>query len=214
MTFSKKELQDLYRKRAGAYDFSANLYYLIGFREAGYRKKAVSELGLNTGDTVVEIGCGTGLNFSYLEEAIGNSGKLIGVDLTGAMLQKAAARTYIEGWENVDLVQKDAARYDFPENIAGVISTFALTLIPEYEVVIEKAAQALADRGKLVILDFKKPENWPLWLVKVFVMLTRPFGVTLDLAERKPWIELQRCFPRLSMTERYGGLVYIATGIK
>jgi len=46
-----------------------------------YRVKAVQALELQNGDAVVDIGCGTGLNFSLLEEAIGPEGTLIGVDL-------------------------------------------------------------------------------------------------------------------------------------
>jgi demethylmenaquinone methyltransferase/2-methoxy-6-polyprenyl-1,4-benzoquinol methylase len=60
---NRMEVKDTYRKRAKNYDFAANLYYLMGFRINAYRKQAVKALQLQQGDTVVEIGCGTGLNF-------------------------------------------------------------------------------------------------------------------------------------------------------
>ena len=167
---------------------------------------------LKQGDSVVEIGCGTGLNFKYILRDIGESGTLIGVDLTDSMLANAAERIEKNGWNNVELVRNDAALYVFPDEIDGVLSTFALTLVPEYEEVIKNASQALSAGGRFVVLDFKKPEKWPLWLVKFFVILTRPFGVTLDLAERKPWEAMQKCFSHVYMTELYGGLIYIATG--
>jgi ubiquinone/menaquinone biosynthesis C-methylase UbiE len=66
VALSRSELICLYRKRAKRYDWTANLYYLIGFREWAYRKKAIAALSLNKGDTVVEIACGTGLNFALL----------------------------------------------------------------------------------------------------------------------------------------------------
>ncbi len=214
MPLSKDSIRDLYRKRAGAYDFSANLYYLLGFREAHYRKQAVAALNLKPGDSVVEIGCGTGLNFKYLQQAMGDSGRIIGVDLTNAMLQQAEARIEKHHWHNVELVQGDAARYDFPDNIQGVISSFALTLVPEFESVIQQAYQALAPGGHLVILDLKLPGNWPLWLIKLGVLITRPFGVTLDLAERKPWQVMQKYFPSVTVKQRFGGFAYIAVGEK
>lgn len=62
--FSRTELVSLYRRRAARYDFTANLYYLVGFREWRYRERGVESLHLQQGDTVVEIGCGTGLNFT------------------------------------------------------------------------------------------------------------------------------------------------------
>ncbi len=212
MSFTKTQLIDLYRIRAEWYDFSANLYYLIGFREAWYRKQAVSALGLKPGDTIVEIGCGTGLNFGYLRAAVGEAGKVIGVDLTDAMLAQAEQRIAREGWSNVMLVQRDAATYEFPPEVQGVLSTFALTLVPEYGRVIARAADALATGGRMVVLDFRQPENWPLWLVRVGVFITRPFGVSLDLAARKPWEVMQKHFPRVTTKSLFGGFVYIAVG--
>jgi ubiquinone/menaquinone biosynthesis C-methylase UbiE len=57
-------LISLYRKRAKRYDRSALLLYLAGFRHWAYRERAIQSLALNDGDTVVDLGCGTGLNFS------------------------------------------------------------------------------------------------------------------------------------------------------
>jgi ubiquinone/menaquinone biosynthesis C-methylase UbiE len=214
MALTKSQLRDLYSKRAAHYDFSANLYYLIGFREARYRKRAVSALGLKPGDTVVEVGCGTGLNFPYVLQSIGETGRLIGIDLTDAMLEQAMKRIRRNGWHNVELVEADAAAYVFPAEIQGVLSTFALTLVPEYEQVINHAARALAAGGRLVIADFKKPDRWPLWLVKLGVLITKPFGVSLDLAERQPWQVMTKYLARVTVTELFGGFAYIAVGEK
>ncbi len=52
---TSKEIIDLYRKRARNYDFSAQLYHLIGLRLARCRKRAVAALKLHAGDTVVDI---------------------------------------------------------------------------------------------------------------------------------------------------------------
>jgi demethylmenaquinone methyltransferase/2-methoxy-6-polyprenyl-1,4-benzoquinol methylase len=212
MALNKNQVRDLYRRRAEHYDFSANLYYLVGFSETRYRKKAVAALGLNPGDTVVEIGCGTGLSFPHLREAVGETGKIIGVDLTDAMLERATERVRRHQWSNVELVQTDAALYSFPPEVKGVLSTFALTLIPEYEEIIKRASQALAPSGRLVVADLKQPDGWPLWGIKVAVLLTKPFGVSLDLAERKPWEIMKRYFSKVTVTEGFGGMVYIAVG--
>jgi demethylmenaquinone methyltransferase/2-methoxy-6-polyprenyl-1,4-benzoquinol methylase len=50
---------------------------------------AVDALELFKGDIVVELGCGTGLNFAKVIDAIGTEGKLIGVDITDKMLDQA-----------------------------------------------------------------------------------------------------------------------------
>lgn len=214
MALSKNAVRELYRKRAGNYDVTANLYYFIGFREMKYRKMAISQLRLKPGDTAIEIGCGTGLNFKYVQQFIGDTGQIIGVDFTDAMLEQAQLRVEKNEWGNIRLMQCDAAEYAFPAKVNGVFSTFALTLVPEYQAVIERASSALVDGGRFVLLDFKKPEQWPLWVVKFGVAITKPFGVTLDLAARKPWEVMKSYFPNVTVTDLYGGFFYIAVGEK
>jgi ubiquinone/menaquinone biosynthesis C-methylase UbiE len=73
------------------YDRSALLLYFAGFRHWAYRKRAIQSLALNHGDTVVDLGCGTGLNFSLLQGQVGPRGRIIGVDLTDAMLAEGSS---------------------------------------------------------------------------------------------------------------------------
>ena len=214
MAFSKNLLAQLYAKRARRYNFTANAYYLLGFREFAYRKAAIQALNLKRGDTVVEIGCGTGLNFRRLMEAIGSKGKLIGVDLTPEMLNEAASRVRQSSWLNVELVQQDAATYAFPPRVDGILSTFALTLVPEYDQVIQNGVAALGPSRRFVILDFKKSEHWPTWLIQSFVAISRPFGVSLDLAERHLWEPLARYAELVEFRELYFGGVYLSIGEK
>lgn len=215
MALSKEDLRQLYRKRAGLYDLTANLYYLIGFREQAYRKQAVAALGLRRGDTVVEIGCGTGLNFPLLFRAVGPEGKIIGVDLTKEMLEKARVRVKRNGWANVELVHGDAAEFRFPPNLGGIISTFALSLVPEFDRVIRNGCLGLAPGKRWVIFDFKLPSHRAAALfVPFLIFLTRPFGVRRELAERHPWESIKKWLGNLSMTEFYFGFTYIAVGEK
>lgn len=212
MTLDKRSIALLYRKRAKLYDFSANAYYLLSFRELAYRKIGVEALNLKKGDTVVEVGCGTGLNFDLLRKEVGTNGTIIGVDLTPEMLEKADKRIRRNGWKNVKLVQSDAAEYSFPEHIDGIISTFAITLVPEYDRVIQKGAAALSPDARFVIVDFKKPGRWPMWLIKLFVILTRPFGVSLDIADRHPWESVARYMTMVEFRELYFGALYLCVG--
>ena len=212
MPLTKEQLLQLYRKRAKRYDLTANLYYLIGYREWAYRKKAVAALRLRRGDTVVEIGCGTGLNFPLLQETIGPQGRIIGVDLTDGMLNQARERIEREGWTNIDLVQADAARYDFPSGVNGILSTFALTLIPEFDAIIRRGGEALAPGGRWAVADFKLPEGFAARFTPLFVPLVRPFGATLDLTDRHPWESMRKYLQNVKMEEVYWGFSYVAVG--
>jgi len=199
----------LYRTRARNYDWTANLYYLIGYREWAYRRRAVSALRLAAGDVVVEMCCGTGLNFSLLEAAVGPGGRIVGVDLTDAMLEEARRRVDRHGWRNVDLVQSDAAAFAYPAGVAGILSTYALSMVPEYDRVIERGAGALRPGGRWVVLDLTVPERWSR-LAGLYLLLTRPFGASLDAARRRPWESLRRHLGGSVREDLFLGFSYLA----
>ena len=209
---TREEVLGVYRKRARHYDLTANSYYLLGFREWAYRKRAIAALGLRAGDTVVEIGCGTGLNFGLLEERIGPEGRLIGVDLTDAMLAGARTRIEANGWRNIELVESPAASFRFPPEVDGILSTFALTLEPDFDRVVEEGAKALKPGRRWVILDLKLPSNWLRHLTPALIALVRPFAVSAEVAKRRPCASLQRQLKNVTVQELYCGIAYIAVG--
>lgn len=212
MAPSKQEIQTIYQRHARRYDLYVRLYGLIGFRYNAYRSRAIKLLHLSAGDCVVDLGCGTGLNFPLVEEQIGEQGRLIGVDLSSEMLACAEDRARQAGWSNVELVQSDMVSYDFSESVNGVLSTGALGYVPEYDKVIERASHALVPGGRLVIWDLKQPERWPSWLLKLFFVLGRPFGVTPDYVAKRPWESVERHFKETTFEQMYWGGVYISSG--
>ncbi len=172
----------LYQKQAKDYDQSG-----IQGLDA-LRREAVKRLDLKRGDLVVDIGCGTGLNFALLQEAIGPEGRIIGVDLTDAMLEQARRRVAKAGWKNVELVQADAASYAFPSQVNGMLATFALTFIPQAKLVIQNGSRALAPFGRWVVLDMAWPRAWPLWFHHLlFFLRLSHYGITEEVVRRRPW---------------------------
>jgi demethylmenaquinone methyltransferase/2-methoxy-6-polyprenyl-1,4-benzoquinol methylase len=208
-------LVDLYRKRAEKYDLYAKLYPLVGFHPWRYRKTAIQKLGLRRGDTVVDIGCGTGLNFALLQQAIGPEGSIIGVDLTDAMLAQARDRVHENGWHNVKLVQSDAAQFRYPHGVDGIISTFAITLVPEFDQVIRSGCEALKPGGRWSIADFKMPSNELSVLAPLLALvLVRAFGGSVALADRHPWESVDRYTDAVELTEFYMGFAYVVVGTR
>jgi demethylmenaquinone methyltransferase/2-methoxy-6-polyprenyl-1,4-benzoquinol methylase len=208
----RDEVVELYRRRAPRYDLTSHLYGLIGYPVDRYRREGVDALHLRAGDTVVELGCGTGHNLPLLREAVGPEGRVVGVDLTDAMLAQAHRRVARAGWRNVQLVRSDAAAFAWPPRVDGVLSTYALTLVPEFDEVIRRAAAALGPGGRMAVVDFKAPEGWPRWVLRALVVLLQPFGVTLGLAERHPWESMNRHFGSVEVREHYLGTTYVAIG--
>jgi ubiquinone/menaquinone biosynthesis C-methylase UbiE len=203
-----------YRRCAGRYDLTSRLYYLLGVRQRALRRTAVEALRLRPGDTVAEVGCGTGLNFPFIERAIGPGGRLIGVDLTDAMLARARRRVHAHRWRNVTVVQGDAARFRFPAGLDAILSTYALSLVPECAEVIARGCAALAPGGRWVVLDTVLPPAPPRWLARAMV---RPFAGTDEWIARRPWEAIQDAMRAnladFSSTGLYPGCLFLAVGV-
>lgn len=212
MAISKENVREMYQSGAKHYDFTTTLFRLVGLRIDAYRAQAIDKLSLRPGDCVVELGCGTGLNFPLLMEQIGPEGRLIGIDLTSGMLDIAWSKIERHGWKNVELIQADIAAYDFPEGVNAVLATGLFGYIPEYDPVIKTASQALVPGGHLVILDGKQPENLPAWLFKIVLKLGEPFGYTSEYFNVRPWEAVERYFQETSFEQKYFGMIYISSG--
>jgi demethylmenaquinone methyltransferase/2-methoxy-6-polyprenyl-1,4-benzoquinol methylase len=214
MTVSKNEIQSTYQKISRRYDWHMKAYSLVGIRIAEYRRYAVDLLKLKPGDRVVDLGCGTGLSFPQIMDRIGSEGHLIGVDMTTGMLACARERCDRAGWQNVELVQSEVGSYKFSEEIDAVISTGVMGYVPEYDRVIQSAAQALTSDGRLVILDAKQPDTWPSWLFQLLFKIKKPLGLSIEYFDNHPWQSVELNFQETTFEESYGGWVYFSTGSK
>src|ERR1700722_13583626 len=105
---TREHLIETYRKKAKHYDVTSRLYPAPGYPQRTQRLRTVQALGLRPGGTVIDMACGTGLNFALLQQAVGPGGQIVGVDLTDAMLARAQDRIKANGWGNVTLVEAEA----------------------------------------------------------------------------------------------------------
>jgi len=173
---------------------------------------------LRPGDTVVDMACGTGLNFALLEKVVGPGGRIVGVDLTDAMLARAQDRIKKNAWSNVSLVQADAAGFDFPAGVNAILSTYAMTQVPECAEVIAHGAKALSGGGRWVVLDLKVPGNTPGWLAQLGTATVRPFASIDEWIMRRPWeairAAMQEELADPSWTELFFGTAFLAAGTR
>jgi ubiquinone/menaquinone biosynthesis C-methylase UbiE len=200
---TQERLIETYRKKAKHYNFVSRLYPVPGYPQQAQRRRAVRALGLRPGCTVVDIACGTGQNFPMIEQAIGPDGRIIGVDLTDAMLAQAQHRTEQNGWRNVSLLQADAADYTFPAEVDAILSTYALSHVPASGEVIAHGAEALADGGRWVVLDLKAPDNAPRLLEQLGTTCGRRLGSIDEWLARRPWEGI-----RAAMRDELGDLFW------
>jgi demethylmenaquinone methyltransferase/2-methoxy-6-polyprenyl-1,4-benzoquinol methylase len=216
MDRTRERLIEIYRKKAKHYDLTSRLYPVPGYPERAQRRRAVQALSLRPGDRVVDLACGTGLNFPLIEQVIGPGGRIVGVDLTDAMLGQAQARIATNGWSNVSLMQADAADFDFPTEVDAILCTYALTQVPECAGVILHGAAALAEGGRWVVLDLQLPGNLPRWLVRLGTAPVRPRASIDQWILRRPWEAIRAAMHEeladLSWSELFFGTAFLAAG--
>ena len=192
----------LYRGLAAGYDRST------AWLEP-YRHRAVSQLRLRPGDVVVDVGCGTGLSFESIQAAIGPGGRLIGIEPSPDMLAIARARVEEAGWDNVTLLEASAEEAVIPGAADAALFAFTHDVAQSPEALANVLGQ-LRPGGRVAAAGPKwsafAPQLNPLvWQV------ARQYVTTFE-GFRRPWAELARVVPDLSVEEGFFGCVYVAWG--
>lgn len=154
------------------YRFHAAIYDWTRWAVLHRRKLAIQRLELRPDSHVLEIGCGTGLNFgAILKQLDPQAGRLTGVDFSRDMLGRARGLIERRGWLNVDLVSADATALALGERFDAVLFAYSLSMIPDWERALARAWDHLLPGGRLVILDFGRFERWgPAgWLARAWL---------------------------------------------
>jgi S-adenosylmethionine-diacylgycerolhomoserine-N-methlytransferase len=172
-----------YRHQRHFYDFTRK-YYLLG------RDRLIAELAPRDGDAVLEIGCGTGRNLTTAAARYPGA-RLFGADVSTEMLTSAIATVARAGLASqIRVAHADATRLD-PQPLFGVARferifiSYSLSMIPDWQAVIDGSIAILAPGGELHIVDFGGQQRLP--------------GVFRTLLRR--WLALFHVTPRDDLEE-------------
>src|SRR5262245_55139903 len=177
----------VYRHQRHIYDLTRK-YYLLG------RDQLIAERDPPRGGIVLEIGCGTGRNLLAVRRRYPQA-RLYGLDISEAML--LTARAHSQG-HDIAYAKADAADFD-PHGLFGVKSfdrifiSYALSMIPSWQVVLASAAGMLAPDGELHVVDFGQQERLPrafrtalrAWLAKFHVTPRAHLRATVEQVARE-----------------------------
>ena len=120
------------------------------------RRSARLALGLQSGDRVLDLACGTGLNLPHLRQLVVERGRVAGVDLSPRMLDVARRLVGRSGWENVEVRQADAAQLPFADKTFDkVLCSFAMNIIPDTMRAIREVGRVLVPTGRFVSLEVR-----------------------------------------------------------
>ncbi len=154
-----------YTSFARAYDVLSGEWpvYRIG------RVNAIGALRLRPGALVLDIGCGTGLNFPLIREAIGPAGRIVGVDVSANMLAQARAKAERRGWPKIDLVNADATTLApgwlnghlgpqrGPGDADAVLFTYSLSVMTNWPEAWRAATAAARPGARVAVVDMRTP---------------------------------------------------------
>jgi arsenite methyltransferase len=133
--------------------------WLIGIPEASIESFAGTgnpfSLGeLRPGERVVDVGCGAGIDSLIAAKQVGPDGRVIGVDMTPYMLEKARRSAVETGLENVEFEEGYAEALPVEDGWADVvISNGVLNLMPDKAAALEEMSRVLKPGGRLQIGD-------------------------------------------------------------
>jgi ubiquinone/menaquinone biosynthesis C-methylase UbiE len=152
-----------------AYDRISKFYdYTLGLLGRKYVKTALEHLSVIEGETVLEIGFGTGHCLKWIAELVGPAGRVYGIDISPAMIEKTKKRLEKGGPANrVDLCCGDATCLPFGESaFDAVFMSFALEVFdtPEIPKVLAQIEKVLKPDGRLGIVDMSKENGKSLFL--------------------------------------------------
>lgn len=197
----------LYDRVAPAYDVTAWAFRPLGARRL--QQRAIDLLDLQPGDTVVDLGCGTGVNLPALAHRVGVSGRVVGVDLSPGMLARARGRVERHHLPQVTLVQADIRDVRLPDGTAAVLATASMEMVPEYdEVIRDLADQLVPTRGRLAVGGVRRPPTWPAWAVAIGRSATALFGVTRAYEDIEPWRSVGEHMDEIAFETAAAGALY------
>lgn len=193
-----------YRRRAGVYDAE-----LAAFEPL--RSEAIGRLRLQPGERVLDVGCGTGLSFAPISQAVGPRGHIVGIEQSPDMLAQARLRAVQPGMAPVTLVAAPAASARLTGHADAAVFHFTHDILRQPEA-IANVLHHLKPGARVVATGLQWAAPWA-WPVNLAVLGAALYSVTAMEGLGQPWSGLAAQMGGLDVSTTWMGGVYIATGV-
>lgn len=162
------------------YDRLSRIYDWLTASEQTLIIKGVDALAPQPGETILEVGCGTGTGLVEIDRRMQAKGQVIGLDLSFKMLKKSKDRM-AAAHERCLLVESDAGLIPLPSSsIDAAYCAFTLELFSHQDMVttLNEIRRALVPEGRIVVVSLsREPHNL---MTRLYELGHRLFPVALD----------------------------------
>jgi ubiquinone/menaquinone biosynthesis C-methylase UbiE len=208
MSKTNRDVLNSYEKASPWHNLMNQIYFLGA--DKLYRSELVESLNLESNHILLNLCCGTGIDFPYLLKAMKSQGILVGVDISSGMLHQVRRRIRHEG---IHLVRADMSRLPFRETVFdAILVSFCFKISPSYEKAIDEVAKVLKPAGRIGVLGNHKPSGLLKLpgsiLTKVLSMISK-VDFEIDLRDH-----LSRNFAIIEDRKMHWGLVQSLIGEK
>jgi arsenite methyltransferase len=118
--------------------------------------------GLRDGEVVVDLGCGGGMDVFLASRKVGSAGRVIGIDMTAEMLERARAGQHKLGLTNVEFHLSTIDRLPLPDHsVDCVISNCVINLVPDKLAVFREILRVLKPNGRIALSDIALKQPLP-----------------------------------------------------
>ncbi|WP_433958615.1 demethylmenaquinone methyltransferase [Cytobacillus horneckiae] len=154
---SKEErVHNVFEKIYGNYD---KMNSVISFQQhLRWRKDTMKRMDVQPGSKALDVCCGTGDWSIALSEAVGEIGKVVGLDFSKNMLKIGEEKVKEQGIKNIELVHGNAMELPFPDNSFDYVTIgFGLRNVPDYMQVLKEMHRVVKPGGIAVCLETSQP---------------------------------------------------------
>ncbi len=163
-----------------SYGMLSKFYALLeGAFEQGIREKGLELLSVKEGESVLEIGIGTGCSLQEIARSVGTTGKAYGLDVTPEMLRLTEKRLQKAKLANrVELHEGDARAMLYKDNTFDAVfmsATLELFDTPDIPKVLSEIKRVLKSDGRLGIISLSKEARENFWFLRFYEWLHQKF---------------------------------------
>jgi S-adenosylmethionine-diacylgycerolhomoserine-N-methlytransferase len=209
MSDAFEKMDRMYHLQRHFYDFTRK-YYLLG------RDLLLDELDVQPGETVLEVGCGTGRNLVILAKRYPGA-HFFGLDASADMLEMADVKVDSARLNNVTLANELAEdfyyvnTFEMTDRFDKIFFSYSISMIPAWREAIENSLNNLRPGGELFIVDFYDQKDLPRTFRKMLQNWLKAFHVQFwnDLLPYLGTLETKGLI-RLNITPLYKRYAFMA----